>query len=251
MDPRSQAQAEIERLWGSQGERRRGPKSKLSARQVARSAIELADTDGLDAVSMRAVGGLVGLSAMGLYSYFPGKADLVELMVDEVYSELKLSYGSTRGWRGRLKLIAETNWSLLMRHPWLNAVEGHRPVLGPNVIAKYDFELQALDGLGLSDLHMDLILTTILTQVRGAAAAKLDAIATARRTGMSDPEWWALRGPLLASRLGEMHPLAQRVGGGVGAAYDAPHDPDTSFRFAFERIIDGIGSLMRQPHSRN
>ncbi|HZX80010.1 MAG TPA: TetR/AcrR family transcriptional regulator [Lysobacter sp.] len=226
------------------GSKRRGPKGRASPREVARSAIGIADRDGLEAVSMRAVAAVVGLSAMGLYSYFPSKSELVELMVDEVYTELDLSYGSATTWRERLKIVARMNWGLFMRHPWLVSVEGHRPVLGPNVIAKYDFELHALVGTGLSDLQMDLVLAAVLDQVRGAARAKLDATAVAARTGMDDAEWWAVRAPLLADVLGSSHALAQRVGAAAGTAFDAPHDPDRAFGFAIELILDGIGVLL-------
>ncbi|MFK4809032.1 TetR/AcrR family transcriptional regulator [Devosia sp. ZW T5_3] len=240
----SGAKAEIDRLWGSQSDSRTGPKAKLTGRQVARRAIALADQNGIHALTMRSVAQALGVSPMALYTYFPSKNELIEVMVDETFTEPSLTSEMAGGWKERLIVVAERNWSLLMHHPWLADVEGFRPVLGPNVIAKYDFELSALEGVGLSDVEMDLVLATVLNFVRGAAKTKLDAAAAVHRTGQADDVWWRERGPLLAKVLGDRYPLAQRVGAAAGAHYDAPADPDLGFRFGLERLIDGIGLML-------
>jgi hypothetical protein len=51
---------------------------------IVDAALAIADADGLEAVTMRAVADWVGIGAMTLYGYVPGKAELVELMVDAV-----------------------------------------------------------------------------------------------------------------------------------------------------------------------
>lgn len=236
------ARAEIERLWG-EGEvatLKAGPKLGHSSRSIVAAAIALADEGGLEAVSMRSVASAVGMSAMGLYTYFPGKPELIELMVDETYGALPLSYEGCRDWRDRLGRTARDNWNLILRHPWLVLVEGHRPVLGPNVIAKYDFELGAIEGIGLDDVTMDLVLSITLSFVSGAARAKLDSVANIRRTGQTDPAWWHARAPFLAAKIGNRYSRAQRVGAAAGAHHDAPANPDSSFVFGLERLLDGI-----------
>ena len=243
----AEARAEIERLWGPTRKPKFGPRAKQSAREVARAAIRLADAQGLDALTMRSLAAEFGLSPMGLYTYFPSKFELVELMVDEVYAGLTFSYEPADGWRGRLAEVADANWRLVMQHPWLADVEGHRPVLGPNVISKYDQELRAIDGLGLSDVEMDLVLATVLSFVRGAARGKLDAASATRRSGLSDAAWWQARQPLLAAVLGDQFPLAQRVGAAVGETNNAPGDPDLGFRFGLDRLLDGVAALLGEP----
>jgi len=212
-------------------------------------AILIADAGGLEAVTMRSVANKLRMSAMGLYTYFPGKHELIEVMIDEVYGELQLSFENCNGWRARLERVAHDNWSLILRHPWLVEVEGHRPVLGPNVIAKYDFELGAIEDVGLDDVTIDLVLTTTLSFVNGAARAKLDAVTTARRTGVSDADWWEARAPLLAEKLGDRYSLAQRVGGAAGAHHNAPTNPDEAFEFGLRLVLDGIQLLVDQ-HGR-
>jgi AcrR family transcriptional regulator len=236
------ARSEIERLWGQAAVLRPGPKAKHSPRAIAKVGIALADRDGLAALSMRSVASEVGISPMGLYTYLPSKADLVEIMIDQVYGQLDRSFEGCSGWQERLTVVAESNWQAVMRHNWLADVEGHRPVLGPNTIAKYDFELQALEGLGFSDVTMDLVLNAILNYVRGAAKAKLDAISAAVRSGIGDARWWSVRAPLLADVMRDSYPLAQRVGAAAGAQYDGPSDPDASFRFGLKLMLDGISA---------
>lgn len=246
-----EARSEIERLWDGAATERPGPVQGQSARSIAAAAIRLADEKGLDALSMRSVASAVGLSAMGLYTYFPGKPEMIAMMIDETYRMLPLSYDGCLTWRDRLDRVANTNWRLILRHPWLAAVEGHRPVLGPNVIAKYDFELGAIEGIGLDDLMMDAVLNTTLAFVSGAARAKLDEIAIGRRTGQSDAAWWHARAPLLAEKLHDRFPLAQRVGAAAGTHHDAPADPDAGFDFGLERLLDGIEMLVRHRGSLN
>lgn len=246
MDEVAKARAEIERLWDLPTGYKSGPKAKKSAREVARSAVALADRDGLAALTMRSVAVEVGVSPMGLYRYFPGRLELLELMIDEVYKDIHPEYDDDLDWRNRLLVIAEENWRLIMRHPWLAEVEGHRPVLGPNVIAKYDSELRALDGLGLPDVQMDLILSTLLCFVRGAARDRLDAESASKRTGLSDEGWWRARSELLANVLQDRHPLAQRVGAVAGAENNAPSDPNRVFRFGVERLLDGLAAQINE-----
>ena len=87
---------------------------------------------------------------------------------------------------------------------------------------------------------MDLILSTILCFVRGAARDRLDAEGATKRTGLSDEDWWRVRSELLADVLQDRHPLAQRVGAAAGAENNAPSDPDRVFRFGLERLLDGL-----------
>jgi AcrR family transcriptional regulator len=238
------AKAEIERLWGSKEAVKPGPKGGHTVRSIASAAIRLADNVGLDAVSMRSLASEIGVSAMGLYTYFPGKQDLIEVMIDEAYRQLPLSFEGCNGWRERISRVAHDNWNLILQHPWLAQVEGHRPVLGPNVIAKYDFELGAIDGMGLDDVTLDLVLSTVHSFVRGAARDQLDKLRVAERTGQLDADWWRARAPRLAEVLQGRFPLAQRVGAAAGFHHDAPTNPDAVFAFGLERLLDGIDFVL-------
>src|ERR671916_1139086 len=69
----------------------RGPKQRVSVDEVVRAAIAVADEEGLPAFSMRKVADRLGLKLMSIYTYVPGRSELIGLMVDEVMGEHELA----------------------------------------------------------------------------------------------------------------------------------------------------------------
>jgi hypothetical protein len=121
-----------------------------------------------------------------------------------------------------------------------------RPVLGPNVIARYDQELAAVDGIGLTDVEMDAVISLLAGHVEGAARRSLEAVHAERRTGVSDQDWWEVRAPILGRLLDpERFPIASRVGAAAGEEHNAAYAPEHSFEFGLERILDGVEALVK------
>jgi AcrR family transcriptional regulator len=234
-------------LWrnGATARGRRGPRPRLSVETVVAAAIAMADADSLDAVTMRALGERLGVSAMTLYTYVPGKAELVDLMVDALYADMpREPWPSGRDWRTRLRAVADANRKLYTTHPWAARVSTARPPLGPGLMAKYEHELAALDGSGLTDLEMDGALTFLLGFVQGMAVAAQDHAAAQAESG-SDQEWWAEAAPLLARAVDpRRYPLAARVGTAAGTAQAGAYDADRAYEFGLERVLDGLAVLV-------
>jgi AcrR family transcriptional regulator len=235
----------LELLWRVHAAPRRGPKQRLDLDQIVATAIELAGREGLDALSMRKVAQTLNVGTMSLYTYVPGKPELLDLMLDAVVeAPTPHDEGS---WRARLQRVAEENWARLHRHPWLLEITPLRPVLGPNTIARYDHELQALDGLGLTDVEMDSALTLLNAHTESAARRALEAGQAEQRTGLTDEQWWAARAPVLERVLEPgRFPLASRVGAAAGQAFNAAYAPEHAFAFGVQRVLDGIESLIRR-----
>ncbi|HEY7594162.1 MAG TPA: TetR/AcrR family transcriptional regulator, partial [Actinophytocola sp.] len=205
----------------------RGPRPGLSVDRIVDAAIELADADGLAALSMRRVAERLGVGTMSLYTYVPSKAELIDVMYDTACGSVEGDFGSG-GWRVRLEAIARANWDLYRRHPWmLQVMAMARPPLGPNAIAGYDRDLRAVDGIGLTDLEMDSVVGMVSVYVQGAARTAVEAAGSERDTGMTDAEWWEAYGPLLAKVFdAAKYPVAARVGAVAGEAYQAAYDPE-------------------------
>src|SRR5687767_8069662 len=111
-------------LWGAgSGDEgratRRGPRPRLTVEEIARAGIAVADRKGLSALSMRRLADDLGVTAMSLYTYVPGKAELLDVMLDTVYGETARPEDVPGGWRERLRLIARENWELYHRHRWM------------------------------------------------------------------------------------------------------------------------------------
>ncbi len=228
-------------LWRTREVVSRKGKPDLSVDRIVRAAIELADRDGLEAVSMRRVADQLGVGTMSLYTYVPGKGELLDVMLDTVYGETSGPENTMGNWRARLEFIARENWALHLRHPWMLYVVTNRAVLGPNVIAKYDAELSAISGSGLTDLEMDAVLSLVLGYVRGAARDAVDAAQVERQTGLTDDQWWSVHAPLLERVLDPAQfPTGARVGSAVGEVYGAAYDPQHLFDFGLQRVLDGI-----------
>lgn len=235
-------------LWGTRRLPRRGPKHTLTTAQVIRAAVELADRDqDLQALSMRRVAESLSVGTMSLYTYVPSREVLLQAMLDTVYSEVveRLDAGSVSSWQEGLRTVAQVNWDLYMRHGWVLQIFTGRPPLGPHAIAKYDHELRMINGIGLTDVEMDAVITLVHTHVEGVARRRIDADRVIRRTGISDAEWWQRVQPALAEVFDpSQFPVAARVGEAAGQAHQAAASPEHAFAFGLDRLIQGVESLI-------
>lgn len=112
-------------------------------------------------------------------------------------------------------------------------------------MAKYDHELRALEGLGMSDVEMDDGLTYLLSFVQANARAAADARAAQLDSAMNDHAWWEANAPLLDRVLDQdAYPVATRVGTAAGTAHASAHDPDHAYRFGLSRILDGLAAFI-------
>ncbi|GAA4964832.1 TetR/AcrR family transcriptional regulator [Pseudonocardia tropica] len=224
---------------------RRGPRQSLSLDRVVEAAVVLADREGLSALSMRKVADALGVSTMTTYTYVPGKAELLDLMLDAAYRGMPMPALAGLPWRGRLTSVADGNRAFHRAHPWAAAVSTHRPSLGPGQMAKYEYELHAFDGLGLSDLDRDSALSHLLAFVRQHALAEQEAGEATLSSSQTDEQWWAVNAPLLGRVLDpDVFPLAVRVGAAVGAAHGSAWDADRAWEFGLARTLDGFAGLV-------
>lgn len=232
-------------LWGHHPQPGR---SGITVTQIVQAGIDLADTDGLDATSMRKVAERIGVSTMALYNHVPGKDDLTALMVDTVYADLYDSVEDATNagdWRAGLRYLAERNWVLCLRHPWLLDIHETRSLLGPNATRKHETELRVLDGTGLSDLDMEASLTTLLSVVESAARAHRSDHETQRGSGLADSEWWAVIAPALEHLMSDdEYPVSGRVGNTIGAVFDAARSPQQTLDVGVTIVLDGIANLI-------
>jgi AcrR family transcriptional regulator len=234
-------------LWRTRERPGRKGKPDLSVDRIAEAAIAVADAEGMAALSMRRIAERLGVGTMSLYTHVPGKGELIDVMLDAVYGEEARPEDVPGGWRGRLEAVARQGWALYRRHPWLVQVGTSRPVLGPNAIARYDYELRAVDGIGLSDVEMDSVVSLVAGHVHGAARGAMEAAQAEQLSGMTDEQWWGASAPHLSKVFdASRHPTAARVGTAAGEAHGAAHDFEHGFEFGLQRILDGIEALVRQ-----
>jgi AcrR family transcriptional regulator len=232
-------------LWRAGAGTRRGPRPGLSVDAVVDAGVAIADTAGLDAVTMRRVADQLGVAPMTLYTYVPGKAELLELMLDAVLLDMPRTGTTGRPWRERAEAVAAENKALYDAHPWAATVATVRPPLGPGLMAKYEHELAVFDGLGLDDVTVDAALTHLLNFVRCLARDAADARAVRQAAATTDAQWWAANAPLLERVLdAAAYPRAVRIGAAAGEAQEAMYDPERAYAFGLPRVLDGLAALL-------
>ncbi len=221
------------------------PRSVLSHEQIAAAAIELADAEGLESVSMRRLAAKLGVAAMALYRYVTSKQELLELMVDAAYAESQqgLPPEPCGDWRGVLRAMAHANRARLHRHPWLGqAYSQALTALTPHQLAGAEHVLQALEPLGLDPDSALAIMDTVNEYSRGAASREVTLLQIMKREGWDSLEdvRAALRPNMMWLMNTGRYPQFLRW---VREA-ERKDDDDWRFEFGLECVLDGIAARL-------
>lgn len=228
-------------LWhGSPASARSG----LSTHSITALAVELADREGLDAVTIRRLATEAGVTAMALYPHIGGRSELIELMLDQVADATYKEGGvpDDIDWSARITAVAEANWTSCHEHPWITEVSPGRHVPGPGTSSKYETELRALDGIGLADIEMEHTLTALLALVHGTARAAIAARHFHDAGEQNDTRWWSGIEPAITAAIGDptRFPTAGRVSQSLGEETGKANDPEGAYRRGLGLFLDGL-----------
>jgi AcrR family transcriptional regulator len=146
--------------------------------------VTIADAEGLAALSMRKVANHLGVGAMSLYTYVPGRSELVELMIDRVYGEHTIPKADLP-WRRRVEQWARETWRIYNAHPWLLDYNMARLPIGPHVLDVSEVLYTALRDAGFAGAENVAIFNLINWQLLGAARSMISDADEARHTGVS------------------------------------------------------------------
>lgn len=125
------------------------PRAALTRERVLRAAISLADREGIESLSMRNLGHELGVEAMSLYNHVRNKEDMLDGMVDVVFSEIDLPAGGV-DWRSAMRKRAISARQVLLRHPWAIGLMESRSTPGPATLRHHDSVLGSLRRAGFS-----------------------------------------------------------------------------------------------------
>jgi AcrR family transcriptional regulator len=229
-------------IWDRPERATRGPAPSLSREKITTAAVTLADTKGIEAVSMRVLAVELGVGAASLYRYVARKDELIDLMVDAVIGN-DLQFEVRGNWREDLRSFAHGLRAMTLRHPWIVHGAGLRN-LGPNTARRHEQLLSAIDSLGLEIDEMLVMIQTLQAFIRGRTLEELSEQEAVRRSGLDQEQWMQAQAPYVASLIDSGHyPLLTRV------VLDAraPHDPDRlehSFDLGLERVLDGLATML-------
>src|SRR5580693_5669230 len=137
--------------WGVRERPHKGPKPALSLSRIVAAAVRVADTEGLDAVSMGRVAAELGTAPMSLYRHVSSKEELLTLMVDAAWDEAPGTPVAGEGWRAGL---ARWAWALragAQRHPWVVRIPLNSLPIMPNEVAWFENALACLADTELTE----------------------------------------------------------------------------------------------------
>ncbi|WP_216901785.1 TetR/AcrR family transcriptional regulator [Nocardia alni] len=229
----------LELLWGTQQRPKRGPKPSLSLERIVAEAIGLADSEGLEQLSMQRLAERLGCAKMALYRYVPGKAELISLMLDGTMAGAPDLVAATKDsaeepWRARLRAWAVATFEWQRAHPWTLAVILNSRPFGPNEIGWFEAALAALADTGLNGPERLDTLVLLSGHARTLAQAALGGQTGDLEEGMAHQFTQAV-----AARAGDFpHTLA------AFSEQATPESRDNALHFGIDRILDGLAALI-------
>lgn len=122
-------------------------RTPLSPERVLRAAVALADSGGIESLTMRRLGQDLGVEAMSLYKHVASKDALLDGMVDLVFAEIELPPADT-GWRTAMRARALSVRAALTRHPWATPLMQSRTAPGPATLRHHDTVIGTLRRAG-------------------------------------------------------------------------------------------------------
>lgn len=226
--------------WGVAANPQRGPKREMSVERIVDAAVELADADGIGAVSMAAVASALGFTPMSLYRYVSAKDDLLLLMQEQATGLPPESVRELEGWRARLVGLYVEQVLLYQRHPWMLSLPITGSPITPNSSAWLDASLEALEGTPLSSEERIAVALAVTGDARWCGIVQAGYTEQSRGSGLT-PDEVAVRESELYDRVitaDEFPALRRAIDDGV---FVSAADP---FRFGMERILDGVAAYI-------
>jgi AcrR family transcriptional regulator len=234
------ATEEFASVW-TRPKRKRREQPALSQEQIVAEAIKLLDADGLEALSMRKLGAALGAVATAVYWHVANKEELIELVVDHVYSEIEVPEATgPADWRPAAVEFAGNFRGMILRHPWMGATLADVGVtlLGPNLMRLSDQMLALFEAAGFDLQEANQASTAVLSYVVGIASTEAATLSKVKRSGLSIEDFMARAWPA-AQQAAESYPRLKALYS-VYNSQEAADDGETVFRYGLDRVLDGL-----------
>ena len=209
------------------------PRSPLSRDRVLRAALALADTSGIESLTMRKLGHELQVEAMSLYNHVANKDDILDGIVDLVFGEIALpSEGAA--WKPAMRKRAISAHKALLRHPWAPSLMQSRSKPGAATLRHHDSVLRSLRTAGFTLVMAAHGFSVIDGYVYGFALQQINIPLQSR-------EQVAEVGEGILRQLGGEYPhLAEMI---TQHAMKPGYDYAKEFEFGLDLILDGLERL--------
>ncbi|MFI6781442.1 TetR/AcrR family transcriptional regulator [Micromonospora sp. NPDC050276] len=196
-------------------------------------AVELADSGGLDAVSMRVLAQRAGMPAHAVYRHVRNRADLLGAMAEQITSTRAPGTAPLSGEpRQRLERLAGDEWAMYRRHPWLLAVLAtDRPPTGPAVLAMVDRVVAAFTSAGYDPAEAFRAYLALSGYIQGMAL-----LISRDPADSTYHAWWSAT----RNRLERTGRTRERQWLAAAGQTRPDTDLDTWFQFGLRGLLDGL-----------
>ena len=212
------------------------PRVRLNRDRVLRVAVALADSAGIESLTMRKLGVELGVEAMSLYNHVANKADLLDGMIDIVFAEIDLPTSET-DWRTAMRRRAVSARDVLSRHRWATGLMESRTTPGPATLRHHDTVLGILRGAGFSIELAAHVYSALDSHIYGFALQESSL-------PFDNDEDTAKVAQAIMSRFasGEFPHLTEIA---VEYVMQPGYDYGNEFAFGLELILDGLERALR------
>lgn len=236
-----EAERRLALLWEQPDPATRGRKPRFSLSEVVDAGLQVVTAEGLEALSMRRVAKELGVGAMTLYTYVPGRTELIDLMIDRTFSELRLPQAKAP-WREALGTHIREHYAMYLRHPWVLQTNMWRPPLSPSVLDAQEAGLRTLIDTGLPEAEVVRTIGLVDAVVQGLARAAIAELVENDATGLGTDEYWESLSSFWVDHFDEQrYPTMTRIY--LAGGFDNPADPSEA---TIERLLDGVDLAIEQ-----
>ena len=209
-------------------------RAPLSRERVLRAALALADEGGIEALTMRRLGERLQVEAMSLYNHIAGKDDILDGIVDLVFSEIALPSDSA-DWKTAMRQRAISARDVLLRHPWATSLMQSRTKPGPATLRHHDSVIGSLRKAGFSVDMAAHAFSVMDGYIYGFSLQQVNL------PSHTSAESAALAENILRELPAREYPyLAEMI---VKHALKPDYDYGEEFEFGLDLILDGLEGL--------
>lgn len=222
---------------------RRGGQPALSRGDIVRTAMRLADTEGIEATSMRRIATELGAGTMTLYGYVSDREALLAGMLDEALGEIVLPGRRSGSWRDDLDVAARQLRAVCRRHPWVALLLGTTPVFyAPRWLRTLEFSLAALEPFGLDVQREAAIVRLVNNYVVGATLRENSEIRSESQDDDQVADRAAVSAYLQQVISSGRYPSVSRLARVMLEGQDL--DPDQNFDLGLGCLLDGVAAQL-------
>jgi AcrR family transcriptional regulator len=208
----------------------------VSRERALGAALAVADTEGIDAVTMRRLARELGVEAASLYHHVRGKEEILDGLVDLVSGEIPAPVAEPADWRAVTRERARNTRDVLRRHPWAVSLMASRTTPGPATLRQLEAGIRPFRVAGFSVAMAAHAISAVDSYVHGFVLQEVNL------PFRDESELAAMTGAIMQSFPAEDFPHLFQLT--VEHVLQPGYDYGNEFGFGLEVLLDGLQSAL-------